>query len=341
MDSLNNKGYWFRLLPFVVFFLLALVLCPAIGSVSINIRTAFSQIGAISDSLDASVFFKTRLPRTLLAALTGAALAAAGATFQALLRNPLATPFTLGVSSGGALGAVFAIMLGLDISLFGFSAVPLFSFAGAAGAIILVYALAQSRGRLPTSILLLAGVSISFFFSALILFAHYMADFTESYKMLRWLMGGLDIIGYDAMIKILPFWIPGMILLLVKARDLDQLSFGAYLAWSRGVDVNRSQKICFLAASLATSAVVSLAGPIGFVGLIVPHTVRFLIGPSYRLLLPASIFAGAGFLIICDMVARTIMAPTEIPVGVLTAMIGGPFFVWLLFREKKKFVFEP
>lgn len=327
-------------MPFVVFFLLAFVLCPAIGSVSISLPKAILEIGSVSESLDASVLFRTRLPRILLAALTGAALAVAGVVFQALLRNPLATPFTLGVSSGGAMGAVIAIKLGLDISVFGFSAVPLFSFAGSAGAVILVYALAQSRGQLPTSILLLAGVSISFFFSALILFTHYLADFTESHKMLRWLMGGLDIIGYGSILKILPFWGAGIALLLIKMRDLDQLSFGSYVAWSRGVDVARSQKTCFLAASLVTSAVVSLAGPIGFVGLIVPHTIRFLVGPSHKLLLPSSMFAGAGFLIICDTVARTVLAPTEIPVGVLTAMVGGPFFIALLFREKKKYAFE-
>lgn len=327
-------------MPFVLFFLLAFVLCPAIGSVSISLPKAILEIGSVSESLDASVLFRTRLPRILLAALTGAALAVAGVVFQALLRNPLATPFTLGVSSGGAMGAVIAIKLGLDISVFGFSAVPLFSFAGSAGAVILVYALAQSRGQLPTSILLLAGVSISFFFSALILFTHYLADFTESHKMLRWLMGGLDIIGYGSILKILPFWGAGITLLLIKMRDLDQLSFGSYVAWSRGVDVARSQKTCFLAASLVTSAVVSLAGPIGFVGLIVPHTIRFLVGPSHKLLLPSSMFAGAGFLIICDTVARTVLAPTEIPVGVLTAMVGGPFFIALLFREKKKYAFE-
>ncbi len=335
-----TKHDWFKVAPFALFFLLTLIFCPAIGSVSISLKEAFSQIGDVSKSLDASVLFRTRLPRILLASLTGAALAVAGAVFQALLRNPLADPFTLGVSSGGAMGAVIAIKLGLDISLLGFSTVPLFSFLGAAGAVALVYILAHSRGRLPTAILLLAGVSISFFFSAMILFAHYLADFTESHQMLRWLMGGLDIIGYKTIIKILPFWVLGVVLLFIKARDLDQLSFGSYVAWCRGVDVARSQKICYLAASLITASVVSLSGPIGFVGLIVPHSVRFLIGPSHRALLPASMFAGAGFLILCDTVARTVLAPTEIPVGVLTAMVGGPFFVALLFREKKKYAFE-
>ena len=340
MVSLTFRTYVIRVLPFVAFFLAALLICPSIGSVSIDIRRALTRFHEMANDLDASIFFITRMPRTLLAAMTGAALAAAGATFQALLRNPLATPFTLGISSGGALGAVLAIKLGLDFAVFGVSAVPFVSFLGSLGAIALVYSLAHARGQLPTSILLLAGVSVSFFFSALILFVHYIADFTESHQMLRWLMGGLDIIGYGALLRILPFWLGGLALLLAKSRDLNQLSFGAYLASSRGVDVAGSQRLCYVAASLLTSSVVSLAGPIGFVGLIVPHTVRFLVGPDHRLLLPASIFAGAGFLMICDTVSRTVLAPIEIPVGILTGLIGGPFFVGFLFREKKKYTFE-
>lgn len=337
MRRLIDLQYLTRVLPFALFFLAALTICPLIGSVSIDLGEALANMGKESDNLHASIFFLTRLPRTILAALTGAALAVAGAAFQALLRNPLATPYTLGVSSGGSLGAVIAIKLGLDIHFLGLSSVPIFAFGGAMGTVVLVYLLARSRGHLPTSILLLAGVSISFFFSALILFSQYIADFTESHKMLRWLMGGLDVIGYDQLLRIAPFWLLGIVLLLLRSRDLDQLSFGAYLAASRGVDVARSQKICYVSASLVIGAVVSLAGPIGFVGLIVPHSVRFIIGPANRYLMPASLFAGAGFLIICDTVARTLLAPTEIPVGVLTAIIGGPFFLILLFREKKRY----
>lgn len=338
--SKGVRAYLLKVGPFILFFAASVLLSPMIGSVKINILEALRHLAAIQDNLDASILFLTRLPRITLAALAGAALAASGATFQALLRNPLATPFTLGISSGGALGAVIAIKLGLDAALFGLTGTTLFAFAGAMGTMTLVYLLARSRGQLPTPVLLLAGVAMSFFFSAVILFVHYISDFTESHRMLRWLMGGLDIIGYQTILRILPFWVLGILLLLAKTKDLDLLSFGSYLAWSRGVDVARTQKLCYFSASLLTGAVVSLAGPIGFVGLIVPHTVRFLIGPSYQFLLPASIFAGAGFLILSDTVARTMIAPTEIPVGVLTAILGGPFFIALLFREKRKFSYH-
>ncbi len=326
-----------RLWPFALFCLLAVLICPFLGAVPIDIGQALSHAGAANESLDASILFVTRLPRVVLAALTGSALAVGGVVFQALLRNPLATPYTLGVSSGGALGAVLAIKFGLVFAFLGLSSVAVFAFLFALATVGMVYLLAHSRGRLPTSILLLAGVSVSFFISALILFAHYVADYTESHKMIRWLMGGLDVVGFEGVWSILPMYVLGMLMIFPRMRDLDQLSFGEILAHSRGVDVNRSQKICYLASSLLVSSVVCLGGPIGFVGLIVPHSVRFLVGPSHRILLPASAFAGAGFLILCDTVGRTMFAPTELPVGILTALIGGPFFIGLLFREKKKF----
>ncbi len=326
-----------KLLPFALFAGLALCISPFVGSVAIDPEKALSHWQNISNNLDANILFAMRLPRTLLAALTGGGLAIAGAAFQALLRNPLATPYTLGVSSGGSLGAVLAIKLGLDISLFGISTTAAFAFLGALGTVFLVYSLARTRNQLPTHILLLAGISLSFFFSAMILFVHYAADFAESYRMVRWLMGGLDILGFDAVWGVLPFWLLGGGVLLLKSSDLNQLSFGSYMAHVRGVDVVKSPRMIYGASSLIVAAVVSVAGPIGFVGLIVPHTVRFLIGPDHRILMPACLLAGAGFLVICDTVARTIFAPTELPVGILTALIGGPFFIGLLFREKRKY----
>lgn len=334
MKPMGPARFFLLLAPFVLFALGAALICPAIGPVKIDLVKALANWHTLDASMDATIFFVTRMPRTLLAALAGAGLAMAGAAFQALLRNPLADPFTLGVSSGGALGAVLAIKLGLVVTILGMSTVPIFAFVGAVGAVAIVYVLARTRGALPTSVLLLAGVTMSFFFSAIILAVHYFADFTESHRMIRWMMGGLDVIGYRALLSILPVWIFGSAVLLVKSRDLNLMTFGDYLAESRGVDVGRAQRWCYLAASLITGCVVSLAGPIGFVGLIVPHTVRLLIGPDYRLLMPASLFAGAGFLILCDTAARTILAPSEIPVGVLTAAIGGPFFLALLYSQK-------
>jgi len=324
------------LAPFALFFLAALVIGPAIGPVRIDLREAWAQRGNVAGSLDASVFLLTRLPRVLLAALAGAALALAGAAFQALLRNPLAEPFTLGVSSGGALGAVLAIKLGLDVSLFGLSPVMLCALAGSVGTVGLVYVLARTRGVLSTSLLLLAGVTVSFCFAAMILLVFYFSDFTETHGMLHWMMGGLDVTGFASLARVAPFALAGMAILLALSGSLNQLSLGAELAASRGVRVRAVQRWAYLAASLMTGAVVSLVGPIGFVGLIVPHTVRLLIGADHRVLLPASLLTGAGFLILCDAVARTILAPAEIPVGVLTAAIGGPFFVGLLLRAKRR-----
>ncbi|RJO63255.1 MAG: iron ABC transporter permease [Myxococcales bacterium] len=325
-----------RLAPFALSCIVVIAVCPFVGAVPIDVGAALRDFFDPAASLDATILVSARLPRVLLAAFSGAALAAAGAAFQALLRNPLATPYTLGVASGGAFGAVLAIKLGLDFAVFGLSGTPLFAFAGALGTVALVYAIARARRQLPTTILLLAGVSLSFVFSALMLFVHYLADFSESFKMVRWLMGGLDIVGYRPLLGMLPLWLVGVWLLLTRRQDLDQLSFGDYLAHAHGVDVERAQRLSYLAASLLVSAVVSVAGPIGFVGLVVPHSVRFLIGPSLRLLMPACLFAGAAFLVLCDTAARIVIAPSEIPVGVLTALIGGPFFIGLLFREKRR-----
>jgi len=336
MNALTPGRFAMTLAPFALFFVGVALLCPLIGSVDIDLAQALAHRHEPSASLDASVLFLTRLPRLLLAALAGAALALAGAAFQALLRNPLAEPFTLGVSSGGALGAVLAIKLGLDVALFGFSPLILFSFAGAAGTVGVVYLLARTRGVLSTSLLLLAGVTISFFFSALILLVFYLSDFTQTHRMLRWMMGGLDVIGYGEVARLTPFVLAGVTLLLAHAGALNQLSLGVELAAARGVNVRRAQRLCYFAASLATGSVVALAGPIGFVGLIVPHTVRLLIGADHRVLLPASLLTGAGFLILCDTAARTVIAPVEIPVGILTAALGGPFFIGLLLRAKKR-----
>lgn len=337
MKTVAPVGLVLRVAPFFLFLLLAMMICPLIGQQAIDLEKALDASIPADQNLDRTLLLVTRLPRTLLAALAGAGLALAGATLQALLRNPLATPYTLGVSSGSALGAVLAIKLGLDITFFGFSTVPLFAFAGALGTVGLVLLLARSRSKvLPTEILLLGGVVIAFFFSSMILLVHYLSDFTESYQMMRWLMGGLDIIEIKVVGRVFPLWLIGVLAILFYARDLNQISFGDYRAATVGVDVGRLQKVSFIAASLVTATAVSLAGPIGFVGLIVPHAVRLMIGPDHRMLLPSSLFAGGGFLIVCDTIARTVLAPLEIPVGILTAFIGGPFFIGLLLREKKK-----
>jgi len=311
----------------------AVVAAPLIGSTHISLAAALDRSIPFADNADAQIFFVARLPRVVAAALVGASLAAAGVIFQALLRNPLASPDTLGISSGAALGAILAITLHLDLPLPGAPAVPLASLAGSVCALGVVYALAAARRRgLSTTVLLLAGVTMTAFFTALILIAEYAADFGETFRTVRWLMGSLDVAGYAPIAAVLPVVCTAFVLFAPLPRALDLISFGEQSAAARGVDVLRAERTALVSASLATGAAVSIAGPIGFVGIIVPHLVRRLVGSDHRLVLPASALFGAAFLIACDVVARTVIAPLELPVGVVTALIGGPFFLWLLVR---------
>ena len=332
---MNIRSYTTTVSIFFLLLLITLCIAPLIGSTDISLNRAFSTTLNNSNNIDASILFQVRLPRILLGAITGAALSVAGAVLQALLRNDLAAPFTLGVSSGAALGAVIAIALNLNFTLLGFPIISLFSFMGSLGAILLVFNLVRTRhGEFPTGVLLLAGVTANFFFASLVMFIHYLADFSQSFTIIRWLMGGLDITDYKTILPGFPIVFSGIFILLFVSRDLNLISTGVHSASSRGVNVKKIQKIGFVTASLITGTVVATCGPIGFVGLIVPHIVRLFVGPDLRILIPASMLFGASFLVICDTFARTLLAPTEIPVGIITAMLGGPFFVWLLKRKR-------
>ena len=322
----------------VVFGGTALAVCliaPLVGPTPISLRAVFDPSIPFADNVDAQIFFIARLPRALAGALVGSALAAAGVVLQALLRNPLATPFTLGVSAGASLGAMLVIILGLPLSLVGIPAVPLASFAGSLGAVSVVYALARFRHRgLSTSVLLLAGVTLNSVFSAVIMFVQYLADYTQSFQAVRWLMGNLDVSSYSPIVSALPLLVVAFMAFAWLPRSLNLLTLGPASASARGVDVLRTQRLAFFSASLATGAAVSLGGPIGFVGIIIPHVVRLLVGADHRVVLPASAFLGAAFLVACDVAARTLMSPLELPVGIITAMLGGPFFLWLLARKR-------
>jgi iron complex transport system permease protein len=305
---------------------------PFVGSTSLSWPRVFSTAVPFADNVDAQIFFIARLPRALAAALVGGTLAAAGVVFQGLLRNPLATPYTLGVSAGASLGAMVAITFG---SAWAMESVASASLVGAFLAVAIVYALATARHRgLSTTVLLLAGVTLNAFFSALILFVQYVGDFAQTFRALRWLMGDLDVAGYTPIVYAVPFVAVSFVAFAWLARPLNLLSIGAEAAGTRGVNVLVAQRVAFFAASLATGAAVSVGGPIGFVGIIVPHLVRLVVGADHRLVLPASTFFGAAFLVGCDVIARTVLAPVELPVGIITAVIGGPFFLWLLIRQR-------
>ena len=316
---------------------LAMVTCllaPLVGSTPISLARAFDRSIPFADNVDAQIFFVARMPRVLAGAVVGAALAAAGVVLQALLRNPLATPFTLGVSAGAALGAMIVISSGAAVTVGPVSAVPLASLAGAFVAAFIVYALAPRPGRaMSTSVLLLAGVTLNSFFSALILFVQYMSDFAETFRTVRWLMGDLDIGSFAPVGAVVPLLLAAFAIFALLPSSLNLLSVGTDVAATRGVDVARAQRLAFISASLATGAAVSLAGPIGFIGIVVPHLVRLMVGVDHRIVLPASALFGASFLVACDLIARTVLSPVEIPVGIVTAMLGGPFFLWLLVRR--------
>jgi iron complex transport system permease protein len=310
----------------------AVLLSPLVGSTTIALSRAFSREIPFAENVDAQIFFIARLPRALAAALVGGTLAAAGVIFQGLLRNPLATPYTLGVSAGASLGAMTAITFGAALPVGGVAGA---SLAGALLAVAIVYSLARARHRgISTTVLLLAGVTLNSFFSALILFVQYLSDYAQTFRALRWLMGDLDVASYAPIVAALPLVAIAFAGFAWVARPLNVLSLGADAAVSRGVDVERAQRVAFFSASLATGAAVSVGGPIGFIGIIVPHLVRLLVGADHRLVLPASACFGAAFLVACDAVARTAFAPLELPVGIITAVIGGPFFLTLLLRRQ-------
>jgi iron complex transport system permease protein len=315
--------------------LLVALLAPLAGSTHISLARAFDRSAAFADNVDAQVFFVARLPRVVAAALCGAAFAVAGVVFQALLRNPLASPDTLGVEAGATLGAMLVIAFHLDVSAFGVSAIPIASFAGSAGAFAIIYAMSVARRRgTSTTVLLLAGVAISALLSAFNRFITLIADFTDTFRSVRWMMGALDVGSYREIVAALVPMAIAFGIIFTLPRVLDLVSMGTEAAEARGVDVRRAERVALVGASLSTGAAVSLGGPIPFVGLIVPHMVRLLVGADHRLVLPASALFGASFLIVCDLVARTVFGPVEPPVGTVTALLGGPFFLWLLFRRR-------
>jgi len=284
----------------------------------------------------ATIILKERLPRVLLGIVVGAGLAAAGVVFQGLLRNPLASPYILGVSAGGALGAVTAIRLSLVGAFMGLSFITGFSFVGSLLAIGLVYWIGSPGGRASSVRLILAGVIVNAFFSSITMFLNYTADFTQSRRIVMWLMGGLYLADYDLLWRSVPWVALGLVVLWVISRDLNVLSFGDQAAAQLGVNVERAKRVAFFGGSLVTGVCVSVSGPIGFVGLVIPHMMRFIFGPDHRLLLPASAIVGGGFLVVCDTVARVGFGAAELPVGVITAFVGGPFFIWLLRRSGKR-----
>lgn len=282
------------------------------------------------------ILFQVRVPRVLMGFLVGGALAAVGVTLQALLRNALADPYVLGVSSGAALGAAIAMLLGIGATWMLVPILPLWGFAGGLIALVLVYRLAQSHGRLPIHSLLLAGVILNAILTALIMFVTSILEPARSAGLMAWLMGSLTAPPWTGLIGIALYVIAGALFLLYQAPVLNVLSQGEETARLLGVHTERVKTRLYVVTALLTGAVVSVSGMIGFVGMVIPHAVRMAIGSDHRVLMPASVLVGGMFLVLSDTVARTAFAPTEIPVGVVTALAGGPFFLYLLLWRKDR-----
>ncbi len=307
--------------------LLALIVTPMFGTRTI---LPMSILATGGNNPEADIFWQIRAPRTVLAFLAGAGLAMSGLAFQSIFRNPLAAPFTLGVSSGASFGAALYVRVGLPLTVLGIPGASFSAFFGAILSIFVVYGISRARKGLSTATMLLAGVAVHFCFISLILFMQYTGDFTQTFSIVRWLMGGLEVVGFQTVLSVLPFVLVGSVVLLGLSNELNLMITGEDLAASRGVDVERVKLIVFFITSLMIGGVVAVAGPIGFVGMMAPHICRLLIGAEHRLLAPATLVFGGAFLAVCDTIARTVISPTEIPVGIITAMLGGPFFIWLL-----------
>ncbi|MDP1546295.1 MAG: iron ABC transporter permease [Anaerolineales bacterium] len=324
--------------PFLFSFLLllvAIVLSLAIGSVFISPAELWNVLRGAGKETFAFIVWQIRLPRTALVALTGAALSGSGAAYQGLFRNPLADPFLIGVASGAGLGAVIAMSIQWPYSFWGLMAIPMSAFIAALITVFIVYFLARVGQTIPTTNLILAGVAFSSFATSLTSFL-MLRSTSEVRRALGWLLGGASQAGWTAVLAMLPYLVIGLSILVFFSYRLNLLQFGDDQAQQMGLNVNRTKTILLVAASLATASAVAFSGIIGFIGLIVPHVMRLWFGGDYRRLIPLSIIGGASALLVSDIIARIVLAPQEIPVGIITALVGAPFFLWILRRVKNQ-----
>jgi iron complex transport system permease protein len=313
-----------------------LFLSMAIGSVFIPPTELWHVIaGSASNETFRTILLDIRLPRTALIALVGAALAGSGATYQGLFRNPLADPYLIGVASGAGLGAIIAMSVKWPYTTLGLLAVPLAAFIASLLTVYLVYTFAHIGRTVPTTNLILAGVAVSSFATSITTFL-MLRSTGEVRRAIGWLLGGVSLVGWDLTLALVPYLAIGMTTLILAGYSLNLLQFGDDQATQMGLNVRRAKFIIIVAASLVTAAAVSFAGIIGFVGLVVPHVVRIWWGVDYRRLIPLSILGGASVLLFADVLARIVLAPQELPVGIVTALAGAPFFLWVLRRAKNQ-----
>lgn len=348
MEFMKKKKYYrmgFLILIAILFF--AVIVCSTFGAAKITSFQALYIIlkkvpfsGAIIKPLNISenyytIIYNIRLPRILLSGFVGMGLSIVGTSFQALFKNPMADPYVLGISSGAALGAAIAIILGISGSFLGFGAVTIMAFTGAILTAFLVYNIARIGNKTSTVTLLLAGVTVSFFLSSIISLI-MVFNYKQVDKIIFWMMGSFSAASWKQVILLIPFIVVGLLLILSFSRDLNIMLTGDDTANSLGIEVEQVKKLVLIVSSALVAACVSVSGVIGFVGLIVPHMIRIIVGPNHRILIPFSAVSGALFMILCDTFARTLAAPSEIPVGAITSLIGAPYFIYLLLKSKKK-----
>ncbi len=347
MTRVSSSKYRIVLIILALILLLSIGIFSVIGTANIRWIDVFRIIGSkipllqnyvdVSDILPTHqiIIWSIRLPRVLLAVLVGSSLAIAGAAFQGMFKNPMADPFVIGISSGAALGATIAIILRVSISFIGISAISMFAFIGALITVFIVYNISRIKDKVPVTTLLLAGIAIGQFLTAImsLLMVIYSNDMA---KIIYWTMGSLAGKGWDPLIRISLPVIVSIVLINFFARDLNIMLTGEDSAKSLGINVEKIKMYVLILGTFMVSMVVSVSGIIGFVGLIIPHIVRIIIGPDHRVLLPASALTGGIFMVFADTIARTIISPVEIPVGIITALFGGPFFLYLLKKTKSQ-----
>ncbi|HKM39556.1 MAG TPA: iron chelate uptake ABC transporter family permease subunit [bacterium] len=338
LKARQRRGYLVATI-LVLALLVAMVAGIILGAVKVERPDLLQALGLWSrgdrvvDAGTRAIIVELRLPRVLLAAMVGAALALAGAVFQALFLNPMADPYILGVSSGAALGATLAFLFPLQYLPVGISWVPLAAFVGAVLTVMLVIQLARSGGYMSLHNMLLSGIAVGAFFTALVSLLMYFSR-QHLHQIVFWLMGGLSQANWLYVRLALPYLMLGATVVLIQARAINALLLGEEVAASLGIEVARTKRWLLLGASMLTAMAVAVSGPIGFVGLIVPHVLRMLVGADHRLLLPTSALSGAILVVVADTLARTVIAPTELPVGLIMALGGAPFFISILRRRR-------
>jgi len=337
------RGRIYAILGLLVAFGAIVVFATAVGSVQIPFFTTchilFSKLPLVEVTSTwpatlETIILEIRLPRVILAGLVGGALALAGATYQGLFRNPLADPYLIGVAQGAALGAVVGFLLPSPWHAMGFGIIPLLAFAGALVSTTIVYTLARVGKTLPVTTLILAGVALGALLGSVVSYL-IISSGEKMHGIIFWLMGSFSLSQWAEVRVVLPYVVAGVVIILLYARPLNVMQLDEEQAQQLGINVERLKLVLLAAATLITAAAVSFVGTIGFVGIIIPHAVRLIWGPDHRFLLPLSVLSGAIFLILADVIARTVLAPTEIPIGVITALVGAPFFLYLLRRRKR------